>query len=123
MSKGWGRTAEFLLVTGALFVAFVVQAHAVSPHIRSTEDTSRCAACHSIHGATAPMLLRAGAATDDAGIVCLGCHDGSDSTASNIASGSVDSFGLPSGHLLGADGAGSADIGGCSTCHDSHAAI
>ena len=122
MSTGWGRTAEFMVVTGALFAAFVVPAHAASPHIRSTVDTARCAACHSIHGATEPMLLRTGVTVGDEGIVCLGCHDGSDSAASNVASGSVDSFGLPSGHSLGADGAGSADISGCATCHDSHAA-
>ena len=122
ISKRWGRTAELLLVTGALFFAFEVQAHAESPHIRSTVDTNRCAACHSVHAATGPLLLRSDTPGGVVTGVCLRCHDGSDSTASNIASGSVDSFGLPSGHALGGVGAGTARIAGCETCHDSHAA-
>jgi predicted CXXCH cytochrome family protein len=92
-------------------------AWAASPHIRSTIDTDRCAACHSVHQSTAPL----GGANVNAQI-CLGCHDGADSGASNVATGSANSFGLASGHSLSATAQGGTGIAGCSTCHDSHGA-
>jgi predicted CXXCH cytochrome family protein len=92
-------------------------AWAASPHIRSTIDTDRCAACHSVHASTAPL----GSANVNAR-VCLGCHDGADPGASNVESGSANSFGLASGHSLSATATGGTGIAGCSTCHDSHGA-
>lgn len=111
--------AAFALAAGLLFVASTaVPARAASPHVRATIDTSICAACHSVHTATNPMLTRTGMDTDGVTASCLGCHGGSDQTASNIAV----EFTSGSGHSLTAESSGTVQLNGCDTCHDVHGA-
>ena len=120
LSERCGRLAAFALVTGLFFVASAsAPAFADSPHVRVTATTSSCGACHSVHASAGSAL---GATTGVRGVTasCLACHDGSDSSASNIASGAADSFGQPSGHSLTAETSGTAHITGCATCHSIH---
>ena len=111
------------IVVGFLAFQPALASAADSPHVRSTIDTSRCAACHSAHTASSSAaLLLQNVTSNDYSVVCLTCHDGSDASTANIATGSVDSFGLKSGHSLNASSTGSVSLNGCSTCHDTHAA-
>lgn len=121
---GWAIAAA-LTVVGALILLSLspVAAMADSPHIRSQIDTHRCASCHSVHTARNAMLISRAGTDGEAVNVCLTCHNGSDSTAANVETGSVDSFGLESGHTLVGGAAGGANVETCGTCHDTHGAV
>ena len=113
----------FSLLTGLLIVASAVPTAfaATSPHVSATTSSTSCSACHRVHSAPADStFLGAADASGSITSSCLSCHNGSDPETSNVASGSADSFGQPSGHTLDASSAGTADIGGCDTCHDAH---
>ena len=80
--------AAVLLLTGVLFgAATATNAFALSPHVRADVDTSSCAACHFSHAATSSRLLRAEDISANVTQSCLACHNGSDGSTSNIASG------------------------------------
>lgn len=118
-----GRVAALMLLTGLACAAFAADsASAASPHVISTAQTSRCAVCHSTHAAKNSLLLRTREASGSVSNSCLACHDGSDTTASNVASGSADSFGQASGHSLSIESSGTVRLEGCSTCHQVHGA-
>ena len=118
-----GSVAAFMLMTGLFFVTSGIgSAFAYTPHIRATGTTSSCAACHSVHHSSGPLLLHTRSAAAGVTGSCLVCHDGSDSTASNISSGSADSFSQPSGHSLTTESSGTVRVNGCATCHDVHGA-
>ena len=109
-----GRAAAFSLLTGLCFVTFTgATALAESPHVSAAVDTDSCAACHTAHAD--PTL-------GDKDTSCIDCHNGSDPSSSNVVSGTIDSFGMPSGHSLTPSGAGTAQIEGCDTCHAPHGA-
>lgn len=108
------------LLLGALLALPAVAA--ASPHVVSEVDTHRCAACHSVHRADDALLQVLSDVDAGAGGVCLNCHAGSDSTASNVVTGSVDSFNMQSGHSFEVETAGTAQIDDCATCHDIHGA-
>ncbi len=69
------------------------------------------------------MLFRAEVTTSTLATTgnCYVCHDGRNASAANIASGTVDSFALNSGHSIDATGAGDLTVT-CSSCHASHGA-
>ena len=64
-------------------------------------------------------------ATETSSDSCIACHSGGEPSASDVVSGTADSFSLPSGHTLtpgATENSPSARIGGCNTCHDPHGA-
>ncbi len=116
--RGLGRV--LMVAAGLVFVALLATpALAASPHASGVEGSS-CVTCHSPHRAVGALLLKI--PESDAGLsgVCLSCHAGGDSSTSNVVTGTVDSFRMPSGHSLETETAGSAQISGCETCHYTH---
>lgn len=91
-----------------------------SPHSQTTAYSTRCAQCHSTHEAGDTLVRLELVTTETVSTSCLVCHDGRSNKAANIVGGTVDSFGLPSGHRLGTPTAGRMKISSCSTCHDTH---
>jgi len=121
LARTYGQITAFALVTGLFFVALsATPAAADSPHVSYTATTSACAACHATHTAVNNVLLRDGIIDDPVSSSCMGCHDGTDETATNVASGSENSFGLSSGHSLTQGSSDEGDIDSCATCHDPH---
>jgi len=123
IARGRDLIVAFLLLTGLLLVASAVpSAFAASPHVKATAVTSTCRSCHTVHSELAASAPSSPNASSAITVSCLGCHDGTEADTSNVATGSTDSFGLPSGHVLGADSPGTADVAGCETCHAVHGA-
>lgn len=121
----WTAATAALLATGAFVLVLLSPYVAVadSPHIASHRDTPRCAACHAPHTAQSPALL-VRFSPDATGVaVCLTCHDGSDPSAADVVSGTIDAFALTSGHTLTGGSLGGAHVEACDTCHDTHAAV
>ncbi len=119
--RGWA--AAFALLTAVLFVASASSpAFAETPHVSASVDTASCAACHSTHTAAHSLLLRGSDASSTLSDSCLACHNGSDDEASNVATGQLDAFDLPSGHSLTSETSVTASISGCDTCHETHGA-
>ena len=91
------------------------------PHVSPTPDTDSCAACHTGHHDTVTVRPGLGVVADnESSSLCLGCHSAGGASGANIVSGSTDSFALSSGHSLVASATGSAQLTGCSACHDAH---
>jgi predicted CXXCH cytochrome family protein len=121
LPSGVAVSAARMLVGTMLLVWLApVVAQAETMHTSYTVDSSQCAACHSAHAASSALLIR-GFSTDGTPVnVCLPCHDGTDPAAANVTSGSINSFSLSSGHSLAGSSAGSGQIEGCATCHETH---
>jgi len=97
-----------------------------SPHASATVGGRTCDKCHTSHEALDEvegnaLLFRTEVPTDAPGqsATCFVCHDGRSATAANVASGTMDSFALSSGHSI--DESPSADSTAmCSSCHGVH---
>jgi hypothetical protein len=93
-----------------------------SPHTSVTSTSATCAKCHAMHEAQSALLMRHGNQGGEPAAqiaTCYACHSGRSATAANIASGTTDSFALPSGHKLGEDGE-SGLTEACLSCHGMH---
>lgn len=115
-----GRIAACAAAFGLFLTLGPVLAFGLSPHTPEDQYSSTCAACHSVHASTSTTLLRTTIADDPVSASCLACHNGTDEGASNVETGTVNSFGQQSGHSLTGVSAGQASIDGCKTCHDVH---
>ena len=82
-----------------------------------------CGKCHGLHMADSDLLFRSELTSGTSPTTgnCYVCHDGRNASAANIASGTVDSFALMSGHSIEASGADDLTVT-CSSCHAAHGA-
>ena len=80
-----------------------------SPHVTASTASRTCGYCHPVHAASSDLLAEN----------CESCHDGSRADA-NVTDGKTDSFGLASGHTLGASKGADALTQRCSSCHAPH---
>ena len=120
---GLGRVAAIVPLVCLVMAVHASPVLADTPHVRPTSDTASCAACHSSHVTENAELLRTSSGPEvSVTEACIACHLGADASATNVATGTADSFGLPSGHVLGSGPTGSASIAGCDTCHEVHGA-
>ena len=94
-----------------------------SPHEPMTKSSQMCGKCHGVHMTENDLLFRSEVTSGTLATTgnCYVCHDGRNASAANIASGTVDSFALTSGHSIEASGAGDLTVT-CSSCHASHGA-
>lgn len=106
--------------SSAAFAGPVAAEWAISPHAETEYGMANCLVCHSVHNAGTDTLMRQELSYGSSS-QCVSCHDGRVVGAANVASGTVDSFGLASGHSLGPSETGAMPIGDCSTCHQVHA--
>lgn len=105
-------TAAAVLTLVLACVAFTTVASASdSPHVSASVASANCLTCHPVH--TGPLPAPGNS-------TCAGCHGGGDASATNVVTGTVDSFGLRSGHALPTTTSVTARITGCTTCHDAH---
>jgi predicted CXXCH cytochrome family protein len=92
----------------------------VTTHQPFSLDTRQCAWCHAPHTASPEqgvVLKYVGSGTRETD-VCYECHDGSPAT--DIKSGSEDSFALSSGHSLESTPSSGDLTKQCSSCHAQH---
>ena len=94
-----------------------------SAHVVSATTSRNCGKCHAVHEGEGDLVYQSETATTSPGqtATCLVCHDGKRATAANVASGSVDSFALRSGHSIETSEAGDRTTA-CSSCHAVHVA-
>lgn len=96
------RSAATLVVALFVFLGIPAAAFAALPHGGYSSSTTLCGNCHTLHQAESNRYLfsvTATASTSGELSACYSCHDGA-GAATNIKTGSVNSFALASGHRV-----------------------